>query len=74
MARPSRVVGLDIETTKTFPLPVAASPCHLVQFSAILDLTQQHNGTKDTEPVWTKRLEGQRLNHQIGIALLKLAS
>jgi hypothetical protein len=45
-----------------------------VQFSAILDLTQQHNGTKDTEPVWTKRLEGQRLNHGIGIALLNLAS
>jgi hypothetical protein len=47
---------------------------HFLHIADALYIAQQHNGSKNTEPIWPKSFHGQRVYHGIGIALLNLSS
>lgn len=74
MTRASGVVWLDVKAAQTLPFPIAASPGHFVELTAVVDLAQQHNSTEDSEPVRAEVVEREWLDHGVRVTLFDFAA
>lgn len=72
MAATSRVVGFDIEAAQAGLGPVDAIPLHGLHLLGAFDVSQEHDGTETGKPIRPEPLEGNGIDHGIGVSLFDL--
>jgi hypothetical protein len=72
MTASARIIRLDVETPETELVPVGTGAFHLRHTLNATNVTQDHDRPKVGKPVQPKGLQGQRVDHGVGVSAFNL--